>query len=254
MPISGLATEELLEHFFVFLRIAAMMAVLPAFGERSIPARVRLGLALCLTAAVTPLASSLLPVLPGSFSGWLAVGGFETLAGLLLGVSLRLFVIALQVAGAIAAQSTSLSQIFGNAGIDPMPAIGHLLVISGLALAVTLGFHVKLISFVVVSYEILPGGRPLPALDVAEWGTRQVGKAFALGFSLAAPFVIASTIYNIALGAINRAMPQLMVSFVGAPAITAGGLALLLLCAPFALSAWQSAMDVFMANPFGGPQ
>ena len=73
------------------------------------------------------------------------------------------------------------------------------------------------------SYEILPMGLPVPAADVAAWGTARVAQAFALGFSLAAPFVIAAFAYNLALGAINRAMPQLMVAFIGAPAITAGG-------------------------------
>ena len=77
------------------------------------------------------------------------------------------------------------------------------------------------------SYEILPMGLPVPAEDVARWGVARVAQAFALGFSLAAPFVIAGFAYNVALGAINRAMPQLMVAFIGAPAITAGGLLIL---------------------------
>ena len=75
-------------------------------------------------------------------------------------------------------------------------------------------------------------GLPVPAADVAAWGTARVAQAFALGFSLAAPFVIAGFAYNLALGAINRAMPQLMVAFIGAPAITAGGLLILMLAAP----------------------
>ena len=79
------------------------------------------------------------------------------------------------------------------------------------------------------SYEILPMGLPIPAADLAAWGTARVAQAFALGFSLAAPFVIAAFAYNLALGAINRAMPSLMVAFIGAPAITAGGLLLLML-------------------------
>jgi flagellar biosynthetic protein FliR len=47
-------------------------------------------------------------------------------------------------------------------------------------------------------------------------------------------------------------MPQLMVSFVGAPAITAGGLFLLFVTAPLMLSAWNSALNKFLQNPFGG--
>ncbi|MEL7116600.1 MAG: flagellar biosynthetic protein FliR [Pseudomonadota bacterium] len=79
----------------------------------------------------------------------------------------------------------------------------------------------------------------------------RVSQAFAFAFTLAAPFVIASFIYNLAIGVINKAMPQLMVAFVGAPAITAGGLVLLALSMPTALSVWNESLRSFLAAPFG---
>jgi flagellar biosynthetic protein FliR len=48
-------------------------------------------------------------------------------------------------------------------------------------------------------------------------------------------------------------MPQLMVAFVGAPAITAGGLVLLMLAAPLMLSIWVESMALFIMDPFKGP-
>ena len=48
-------------------------------------------------------------------------------------------------------------------------------------------------------------------------------------------------------------MPQLMVAFVGAPAITAGGLIILMLAAPLMLSIWVEAMGMFIMDPFRGP-
>lgn len=53
------------------------------------------------------------------------------------------------------------------------------------------------------------------------------------------------------LGVINKAMPQLMVAFVGAPLITAGGLFILCLAAPVMLAVWLQAFDQFLFNPFG---
>ena len=73
--------------------------------------------------------------------------------------------------------------------------------------------------------------------------------AFALGFSLAAPFMLAALLYNIALGAINRAMPQLMVAVVGAPASTAGTLFLFLLSAPLIISTWNNRLDQVLLAP-----
>ena len=166
---------------------------------------------------------------------------------------MRLFVLCLQMAGTMAAQATSLSQIFGGMGGDPMPAVGQLLMVSGLALAVMAGLHVKIVELMILSYDLMPAGRFPGAADIMGWGLGNVSNAFTLAFSLAAPFVIGSLIYNVALGAINRAMPTLMVAFVGAPALTLGGLILMALSLPFALAVWAAALDGWFANPFGAP-
>lgn len=235
-----------------FLRVGAAMAVLPAFGERTVPQRVRLVIALCFTAVVFPAISAEIVSLVDANTFVVFVLFSEVVAGLVIGISLRLFVLALQTAGAIAAQSTSLSQLLGGS-VEPAPAIGHLMLMSGLAFAVMLGLHVKMAEFLILSYDMMPPGQIIGAAAVAQWGTARVGQAFALAFTLSAPFVIASLIYNIALGVINRAMPQLMVAFVGAPAITAGGLMLLMVALPMLLSIWVSSLFGFMGNPFGGP-
>jgi len=175
----------------------------------------------------------------------------EVVAGLALGIVFRLMVMALQIAGTIAAQSASLSQFFGGVGVDPQPAISQILLVGGLALAAMAGLHVRLAEALIGSYTLLPPGRFAPATAMTEWGIAEVSRAFALAFGLAMPFVIAALIYNIALGAINRAMPQLMVAFVGAPALTAGGLFLLFLVAPMVLMLWWQAFDVVLGDPFG---
>ena len=78
-----------------------------------------------------------------------------------------------------------------------------------------------------------------------------MAQAFGLAFTLAAPFAAAAMLYTLATGVINRAMPQFMVALVGAPALSFGALALLLLTAPALLAVWQSAMNAALADPFG---
>ena len=249
-----LTQAGLVGFMLVFARISGVMLLLPGFGERVIPARVRLGVTVAFTLVVWPmLAPELVATDPArAFLGMLIV---EVSIGLMLGIAIRLMVVALQLAGSIAAQSTALAQIFG-AGVapDPMPAIGNILMLAGVTLAVASGLHVKVAIAMARSYEILPMGLPVPAADVAAWGTARVAQAFALGFSLAAPFVIAAFAYNLALGAINRAMPQLMVAFIGAPAITAGGLLILMLAAPVILHFWIGRMDLALADPLALPR
>lgn len=251
--LTTLGERGLWAAFVVFLRVGAMMALVPAFGESSIPARVKLGIALAFCGIVAPAVWDGIG-LAGDPVQILRTCGAEVVNGLFFGLMLRFFVFALQTAGAIAAQSTSLSQIFGGtAGADPQPAIGHLLTIGGLALAAILGLHVRLAAYMIDSYNFAPAGRILSAEVVLSAGVDRIGATFASGFSLAAPFVIAALIYNVTLGVINRAMPQLMVSFVGAPAITGGALALMLLAVPLILGVWVGGLNDFMAEPFGGP-
>jgi len=247
-----LAKDGLLTYFLVFLRVGAMMALLPAFGESSVPQRVRLGLAISFTAIIAPAVAPDLDSVSKAQNAIFLMLISETIAGLIMGIGLRLFILALQMAGSMAAQATSLSQVFGgSAGADPQPAIGHLLLFGGLALAVMTGLHVRIIEMMILSYNVfLPGQFP-NAIELQSWGVTQIAYAFGLAFTLAAPFLIASLIYNVALGVINRAMPQLMVAFVGAPAITAGAMVLMFLAMPLMLSIWTDAFHLFLQNPFG---
>jgi flagellar biosynthetic protein FliR len=113
--------------------------------------------------------------------------------------------------------------------------------------------HLRVAQALIVTYQLFPAGTPLAPGDLAELGIGHVARSFSLAFGLAAPFVLAAFVYNLALGAINRAMPQLMVAFVGAPAITGAALALLALTAPLMLEVWLSAFQATLARPFAAP-
>ncbi|WP_420396206.1 flagellar biosynthetic protein FliR [Nioella sp.] len=249
--ILGITQAWLLAGGLVFLRVGAAFLVLPAIGEHYIPIRVRLGAALAMTVLLTPaLARDLVPAdaQTADYAGYIMT---ETLAGLLIGLSVRIIAIVLQIAGSMAAQATSLSQIAGGATPEPQPAIAGFLLLAGLTLAIMSGLHVMVARMLIESYDILPAGHLPLARDVGAWGVDRAGQAFSLAFSMAAPFLIASVLYNLALGVINKAMPQLMVAFVGAPAITLGGLVLLLLTTPFLLPVWMRAMQATLASPMG---
>ncbi|WP_298851054.1 flagellar biosynthetic protein FliR [uncultured Ruegeria sp.] len=242
-------SDALWQAFVVFLRVSALVSLQPAFGERSIPTRIKLGISVAFTLVVLPA----IPPVRFNPELWTMIRlvASEVLIGLVLGIGLRLFVLALQTAGSIAAQSTSLSQLLGGAAADPVPAMGYLLTLAGLTLAVTMGLHVRAAQLLIQSYTLFPAGLSPDAPDLSRWGVQQVARSFELAFALATPFVIASLIYNLALGVINRAMPQLMVAFVGAPAITFAGLFLLFAGTPLILSVWSDALIAFFTNPFG---
>lgn len=243
----GLAQGVAWAAALAFIRIGAMVALMPGLGDPAVPQRVKLALVVAFSLVVTPALADRIG--PEAGPSVLALGG-EVVAGLLLGIGMRLFVVALQTAAAMIAQATTLSQLFAGAAPEPQPAIGNLFVMAGVALAMAAGLHVRAAELLLLSYEILPPGGPLSPATAADWGLDVIGQTFALAFALAAPFVIASLIYNLALGVINRAMPALMVSMVGAPALTLGALALMAVATPVILAAWLEAFSSHMAEPF----
>lgn len=234
----------------VIFRVGAAMAFLPAFGEQIVPMRVKLAGTLAFSAILTPIIwTSIEQVV--TQRQWFTLIGQEVVAGLIVGFIFRLMVFALQITGTIAAQSTSLSQFFGGGlGADPQTAFSTFLVVAGLCLAVMLGLHIRVIEILISSYESFPVGQWPGGGAAAEWAITKISYTFGLGFTLAGPFVLASLIYNLGLGAINKAMPQLMVALVGAPAISFGGLFLLMISSPIILTVWARAF-VQVTSPAG---
>lgn len=228
----------------VFTRVAAVVALLPGFGELMLPLRVKLAGAVAFSMVVWPTVAPALAGIGANGVGLVTAILAEAAVGTLVGLSVRLLVMALQLAGSIAAQTTSVAQMFGaGATPDPMPAIGNLLFLGGIALVMAGGLHVKAALSLIETYRLFPVASVPDPGEVAAWGVGGVARAFRLAFTLAAPFLVASFAYNLALGAINRAMPALAVAFIGAPAITAGSIALLAVVGGTILMVWSGHVE-----------
>lgn len=254
-PLFEMARSAVWAAFAVFARVGAAVALMPGFGETVLPARVKLGAALAFAVIVWPAVAPLAQIGRDDLAGFGLVLAAEAVAGVILGLSVRLLIFALQMAGAMAAQSTSIAQMFGEGLLaDPQPAYANLLAVAGIALAFALGLPVHVAAALIGSYDFIPFGTLPFGSELADWGAQRIAAAFGLALSLALPFVLLSFAYNVALGAINRAMPQLMVAFVGAPAITGGALLLMGLATPPMLAVWSRALTGVLTAPFAlGP-
>ena len=224
--------------------MSALAFFLPGLGERTVSMRIRLSVALLVTAILVPMIIETAPR-PATLSAATLMIAAEAVAGILLGFSIRLAIYIIQTAGAIASQHLSLAQLFGS-GIDfqPEPPIATLLMIAGVALALSTGLHFKAVAVLASSYEFLPVGQFPGASATGEWAAERAGFAFSAALSLALPFVVIGFVYNLGIGAANRAMPQLMVAFVGMPAITLAGLILLAMTAPVLLDVCLQTADL----------
>lgn len=239
----------------IFARVGAAMMLLPGLGETEIPANIRLAIALALVPLLLPLLSPGLPPVPEQPAELARLIVLESLAGLWLGGLARLILLALAMAGQVAALMLGLSSILTQ---DPAlgqggTALSRLFGMLAALLVLSTGLYALPLTALAGSYAVLPAGDPLPAGFAAESLAAMGAESLALALRLAAPFVLAAVLFNLALGLLARLAPQVQVYFVAVPAQILGGLALLGLVAAPLLAAFATALaDAFGRLPGAG--
>ncbi|HZO45961.1 MAG TPA: flagellar biosynthetic protein FliR [Xanthobacteraceae bacterium] len=215
----------------VFARIGTMVMLLPGFGELSVPVRVRLTVALVLTAVLLPLHRSAYNLDLRSFGPVVVMLAQEILIGAVLGLTARLIISALQIAGSVIAQQLGLGFV---TAVDPTQGqqsviVGNFLTVLGVTLIFATDLHHLVIAALNDSYTLFqPGDIPLLG-DMAALTTRTVATAFRIGIQLSAPFLLFGLLFNLGLGILSRLMPQMQVFFVGIPLSILLGFLILLL-------------------------
>jgi flagellar biosynthetic protein FliR len=155
----------------------------------------------------------------------------ELMIGAVLGLTARLALSALQVAGATIAQQLGLGFV---TTVDPTQGqqgvlVGNFLAMLGVALIFATDLHHLVIAALNDSYRLFQPGSSPPTGDIAELMLTTVGGAFRVGVQIAAPFLVFGLLFNVGLGVLARLMPQLQVFFLGLPASIMIGFALLFL-------------------------
>ncbi len=210
----------ILTYLLVFSRVGAMVMLLPGFGTMGVPARVRLVLALAISLALTPTVEGAYSTEnPQSFLSLAILLGQEVTAGVLVGGMAAVIMSALQVAGFLIASQIGLSYA---QTIDPTQntqgaVVGNFLTLLGTVMIFLTDLHHLAIGAIAGSYRMLPPGGHLPTADMAQLVIRLVSSSFALGFQLAAPFLVFGFAVYAALGILAKLMPQLQVFFVAVP-------------------------------------
>jgi flagellar biosynthetic protein FliR len=215
----------------VFARIGTMIMLLPGLGELSVPVRVRLTVALVLSVMLLPLHRSAYAIDLRAFGPVLLLLGQELLIGAVLGLTARLTIAALQIAGSVVAQQLGLGFV---TAIDPTQGqqnaiVGNFLTVLGVTLVFAADLHHLVIAALNDSYRLFAPGAILPVGDIAALITRATAAAFSIGVQLSAPFLVFGILFNLGLGVLSRLMPQMQVFFVGLPLSILLGFLILLL-------------------------
>jgi flagellar biosynthetic protein FliR len=221
----------------IVARLSFIIFFMPGIGEQTIPLQMRVMILLALSAMFSISGFVTLPP-TDSFVTYAGVLATEVAIGFSLGVVLRATIWMLSIAGTVISQSIGLSQLLGIAlEHEQQTVTANLLSMAGAALLLSADFHIKAIASLLRLYTDVPIGA-LEAMN-QDMLIQALLSAFGLAIMLAWPFVAVNLLYNICLGFINKALPSLMVAFVGAPLMIGAGIILLALSIMGMLVVWE---------------
>jgi flagellar biosynthetic protein FliR len=221
----GLASEllgtVLLGPVWVFLcvlsRLGPILAMMPPVQGTLVPNRVKVLLALMISASITPMLDVVGVNLPAHLLDAVVALAKEVLLGLMFGTSVLMVITCLQVGSQIIG---SLSSMELATAADPstqetVSVISQMMSLLAMALFVVLGGHRIMIGACLDSFQHYPAGG---VLTDRLWITHiheLVGHSLSIGIRASAPAAIALLLANFVTALIARTLPQLNILVVG---------------------------------------
>ncbi|MFV0623215.1 flagellar biosynthetic protein FliR [Sphingomonas sp. ac-8] len=242
--------QEATAFLILFARIGAVLMLLPVFSEDAVPGRIRLLIALGMTAALWGLLG--VHTMPLATDGDALPGILvtELLIGLGLGLLVKMMFQAIAIAGSIVSLQIGLSSavIFDQSQGGQATIVSKFVSVAAAVVCMALAVHHLWIAAIVRSYVIFPVGALPPAGDFASLALHTATRAMALGISLAAPLLVYGIVFNVALGLAARLAPAVQVFFVAQPLNLLLGLALFATVLGTMLTGFATAMASWMQS------
>ena len=203
----------------VFTRIMAMIIPVPVLGGQTIPAQVRIGLGIILSAILIPW-QPLGPEVEELGLLAFAAGIFqEIIIGALAGFAATLTFGAIQTAGELMGivsgfgAGNILNPSLGSTG----SALDQLFVMVGMLFFLVLDGHHYFLMAVQKSFSVIPINTPVPFTDPTTLLT-MTANLITTGVQLALPVIGALLLADISMGLLARVAPQIQIFFLGLPA------------------------------------
>ena len=237
--------EMIASAYWPFVRISAMLMIAPVYGASSFPVRIRVVLAVLVTAALYPVLDPVKGIDPVSLQGFIVLAQ-QVIIGAAMGFFLQMAFQLLVIAGEAIAMAMGLG--FARM-VDPqngvqVPVVAQYFIIIATLLFLSLNGHLLLLQMVIQSFEILPVSETGMSREgvwlVVSWGSQM----FIGAILVAIPAVTALLMVNIAMGIITRAAPQLNIFAVGFPLMLLLGFVLLVLTLPSVLPQFTHQMNI----------
>lgn len=219
---------------FPLARILALIASSPILGNRQIPVRIKVALAVAVTVIVAPTLDVPADLDPASAQGVLVLIQ-QIIAGLTMGFAIRIIFTAVEMAGDLAGMQMGLgfASFYDPVNSTYLPVLAQFLGILAALAFLAMDGHLYMLAAVADSFHAFPIATTVPSASafrtLAEWG----GSMFSHALQLSLPLIGALLITNLALGILTRSAPQLNIFAIGFPITLAVGFIALMLMLPF---------------------
>ncbi|MDO9316120.1 MAG: flagellar biosynthetic protein FliR [Burkholderiaceae bacterium] len=227
-----------------FLRVLALLGVVPVIGQRSVPARVRVALSFLIAVAVQPSLPPM-PVVALDSAQALILVMQQVLIGVSMAFAVRIVFSAVEFAGEIGGLQMGLNfaGFFDPATSSQATAMSTFYSVSVSWLFIVINGHLLLISAVVQSFHAFPvGAEPFAFLRATRpelWGA----EIFSLGLWIALPLIAMLLFTNLVLGVIARVAQQMNIFSIGFPITMGVGLVGVMLTLPLMQQPFTAALE-----------
>jgi flagellar biosynthetic protein FliR len=228
--------QDILDLFYTFLwpfaRVSAAILASPILSARSVSIRIRIIIAVALTAVIYP--SYDWPILDPLSGGGILLLIEQILIGLFMGFILQIAFAAISAAGDFVAISMGLSFAMmadPNNG-HQTPVLSQLFVIIATLIFFVTGAHLVLIELFLSSFALVPINESIYNTDFLAAFIEWTSIIFVGGVMIALPLMLTLLIKNMAMGVVSRAAPSLNVFAVGFPAAMLVGFITLVILMP----------------------
>jgi len=211
--------EELLAFAMVLTRISAFFLVLPVFGWKSIPVRVKVAstvLVAIFFSVITP--SAIQPEGISVLEAILLIAN-EATYGLALGLIAALVFAAVKLSGRVIERQMgmAMAEIMDPLTGERTQPLGSLLEMIFIILFLSANGHHFFLLIISRSYETFPAGS-MPTMPILASGVIKAGSTmFLLGLRLAAPMLAAFLLLMVVLAVLARMVPEMNILFISLP-------------------------------------
>ncbi|WP_372739648.1 flagellar biosynthetic protein FliR [Neptunomonas sp.] len=219
LDISLLQIENWVSAFlFPFFRIASFLMAMPMIGTQLVPARIRMGLAMGITAILVPVLPAP-PAADGLTLHTYILIAQQILIGAALGFALHIMFEIFAVGGQLIANQMGL----GFASMtDPVNGVsvvvlGQFYLMLTMLLFLAMNGHLVMLNVITQSFDIIPvtviNFTAIKFMDIALAGTWM----FSGALLMALPAVTSLLVINLSFGIMTKAAPQLNIFAIGFP-------------------------------------